>query len=1783
MVSYVARAIAQVCAGQSGLLVVQLPSDLEPSFAESVVRDANQARPASPSYAILISDMDDLSDTQLPRVSRTNAIQYRKDDRLACVGGNGVDLASFDGSYRQAVGPGFPRQQSQVLPLAHLGEALLGLIQAELVTVIEQASWQTSAVSLKLALDVVASIYEKSGEITESWNSIWYRHVDAAIETLVQLLRASEQSPGKESFEEAFGRWVWTAFGLPQPEITKEWGSTNAPGQFVKAVDDWWADSTQVEVTMAHVAVADPATKWSELDWAQFDENAIREGSVFRALQIAVSGSLQALEAWSHMHRSLFESPETSKEPLHLESIDGEALELAGPGSPAPLSVRGDGTWVSQEFWVAAVVDALQPDELFEVELVSKPASVGFHKLETRIRGNRVLTRGYLEMKPRSSIKPVRVTLSLDPTRNPDLLGRVHSRAQATLTLLPAPVGALLFPRRGSGSLSPAKYCGPEKVDEEEMVFTHNLGELPHLVLVWGAHASSEELELAALPGRTGFAHAECPAQASATVVLGDATLQLLSPEGDPRYETPLAAAPFSEPYFRGRAPEPARRMVRGMYEEFVASCATSELLEALGHCILPAGGDELSDHALKIHADRRVIAPNGYAAQWTAQTGLSVSDDVATSVQAKRFAMAAGAVLQRLGEPARWPSKVAWRSLFDQDEGVLDEYLLSYSELVKLASAKNNFHRFWACFPFSASVWDGPDCTAVLVSPLHPIRLAWLAATEATLEAASLSALGLVGAVEGWAFPLIGPSPTPSGKVLAIPSDSGPGEIFAAWSLMVPVSTNQGQALASPERIMGQPAPGSSPSGLTASAAEAALRDFRRAHPHVPSLTIDLSASADSPRLAEVDAAVLATIRSWTGQGRLQGVRVLDSLHRAGDLPRDELTKLVDGGSSVVTWSRYRPKVGGNIRSNIRLLQDSGAQIRAKEARLKSEQVAGRTPLRRFSTAELVADSEASSSTTLAPTGWESFDAALHALESTPESSDLAIRLAQSYLVDTEADWTVSGEAFLSPGALGALLVEQAPAVGTKRLLWEWRPPYLQGGKGGQGGHIERRPYVTVARVAPALERNLVDKLRSVTDVDDEHLGRLSHRVLERLGTRGLGLSSLFTRGDTHESGALGFYLTYELLDKVQSSDAIDIALPLDACDTFLEAMGGSPAGNASKRADVLLARIRWHSVVLVPIEIKFYGAGAADSHALPQPGAATREAVGQVAATVQSLKQALERRRVIEGTPDADLWDNAFATLIESGLRLSDETHGDRAPTSTEVLQSLVRGESALQVGKPVVVYFQHGAEVHPGFTAHQDVEGAAGSYGCLIARPRLVFHAVSEQPHHDVIAEWASLIEWATREVPAELLVCAYAPGSPAATPASPQPLEAAKDTASAPLPPGVSPAPGGEARAVAMPESNVNGVLSGAGIRFELGEYRGSIGQDRPSLWPSNTRLNQMNIGVAGDLGTGKTQLLKALVYQLRRQAKVNQPNPLSFLIFDYKRDFQDPQFLGAVGGRVLYPEDIPLNPLAIRGEYTERAAYEAAVEFCDVLGRIYAGVGPVQKERLTMTILDLYRERGGEAPTLSSVLERYREDGRPDSVTSILSNFVMRHVFIDGRGPTQSLDEIMGDSVVVLAVNELGNDQDGKNSLVALFLNEYYGYMTRQRKWPFEGTSPQLRRLNSFLLVDEAVNILRYDFEVLMNLLLQGREYGVGVILSSQFLSHFRTRKNDWSEPLLTWFVHKVPSVNERDLEKVGIRVNEKVAESVGSLEVHYALYKGLDEPGRVIRATPFYRLAQDDT
>ena len=120
----------------------------------------------------------------------------------------------------------------------------------------------------------------------------------------------------------------------------------------------------------------------------------------------------------------------------------------------------------------------------------------------------------------------------------------------------------------------------------------------------------------------------------------------------------------------------------------------------------------------------------------------------------------------------------------------------------------------------------------------------------------------------------------------------------------------------------------------------------------------------------------------------------------------------------------------------------------------------------------------------------------------------------------------------------------------------------------------------------------------------------------------------------------------------------------------------------------------------------------------------------------------------------------------------------------------------------------------------------------------------------------------------------------------------------------------------------------------------------------------------------------------------------------------------------------------------------------------------------------------------------------------------------------------------------------------------------------------------MRVVDSMLLVDEADNIMKYEFDVLRKLLLQGREFGAGVILASQYLSHFKTGATDYREPLLTWFLHKVPNLKPQELSALGLSEQsslQQMAERIKSLNVHEYMYKTHDVSGEFIMGAPFYR------
>ncbi len=323
-----------------------------------------------------------------------------------------------------------------------------------------------------------------------------------------------------------------------------------------------------------------------------------------------------------------------------------------------------------------------------------------------------------------------------------------------------------------------------------------------------------------------------------------------------------------------------------------------------------------------------------------------------------------------------------------------------------------------------------------------------------------------------------------------------------------------------------------------------------------------------------------------------------------------------------------------------------------------------------------------------------------------------------------------------------------------------------------------------------------------------------------------------------------------------------------------------------------------------------------------------------------------------------------------------------------------------------------------------------------------------------------------------------------------------------------------------------ESTLASPQKATGIMLHLGETVDAFERAQEYLNISNTELNQLNIGVVGDLGTGKTQLLKSIIYQISQGKEQNEEISPNVLIFDYKKDYSAEEFVSVVKARVIPPYNLPLNLFDISNAGDDPNAWLRRYQFfSDVLDKIFSGIGPVQRQLLKQAVRAAYADQQqiGAQPTIYDVHAQYKilVGQRVDSVFSILDDLVDMQIFArDG------LARSGGSSMVQqIELNALGQDDRTKNMLVAVMLNMFYEHMLKIPKRPYRGKSPQLRIVDSFMLVDEADNIMRYEFDVLRKILLQGREFGVGVILASQYLRHFKAGATDY-RALLTWFMQR---------------------------------------------------------
>lgn len=728
---------------------------------------------------------------------------------------------------------------------------------------------------------------------------------------------------------------------------------------------------------------------------------------------------------------------------------------------------------------------------------------------------------------------------------------------------------------------------------------------------------------------------------------------------------------------------------------------------------------------------------------------------------------------------------------------------------------------------------------------------------------------------------------------------------------------------------------------------------------------------------------------------------------------------------------------------------------------------------------------------------------------------------------------------------------VDAACFFGTtgKAYMWDYELPTFSHRGGGNSG------YYLLATESPSMLLAIKNALCLISDKKDFSDNDISS-LLSEISRRGMPTLKKLTSGGTMSLGEVGMLLALRLLqssfdrpreresllDVVSNGEHINLIIPADPFQNQFEDLRLALEKKTGERPDLFVLSFAFcagqrPSLKITPIEVKARGnvmTPSAKQSALRQP---------KSFATFINKMQRFGH--------DSEIWSIAFrgmlASLIDYGFRVYGQLEEymqkeEWVKKHSAVLQALASDDLDIEIdeaGRLIVI--DQSDRSYP-----EDLDGDGFNETMVISHAD-AYSLLSE--------EYGDFIKGVRSKVGDWKLNSHLQSGG----------VNNDDDDDVAPPPDD--------------PYDKRNLVQ---GLRFSVGTTVGEFTSEELFYYPGNTALNQLNVGIAGDLGTGKTQLIQGLIYQLTNNPNLNRGTNPNILIFDYKKDYSKDDFVRKTGAKVVQPFDIPLNLFDVRDLSNQRNAWLGRAKFfSDILTKIYSGIGHPQRQKLKTAIRAAYdNQHGVYAPTLENVFDAYCEEtgGSIDSPYSIMSDLIDGGYFVSSPEDVVPFSEFLK-GIVVIDLAEVGQDDQTKNMLVVIFLNLFYEHMLKIKKKPFFGKSPQLRYVDTMLLVDEADNIMKYEFDVLKRILLQGREFGVGVLLASQYLSHFKTQHENYLEPLLTWFVHKVPNISVKELEGIGLsNVDSALVDTIKSLDCHECLYKSLDVDKRIIRGKPFFEM-----
>ncbi len=342
----------------------------------------------------------------------------------------------------------------------------------------------------------------------------------------------------------------------------------------------------------------------------------------------------------------------------------------------------------------------------------------------------------------------------------------------------------------------------------------------------------------------------------------------------------------------------------------------------------------------------------------------------------------------------------------------------------------------------------------------------------------------------------------------------------------------------------------------------------------------------------------------------------------------------------------------------------------------------------------------------------------------------------------------------------------------------------------------------------------------------------------------------------------------------------------------------------------------------------------------------------------------------------------------------------------------------------------------------------------------------------------------------------------------------------------------------------------------------------------------SEFDNRNIAVAGMAGSGKTELVKDILYQI----SVNTNSQLKFIFFDYKGEGKASQlkpFLDKTNCEFIdiLNDGLNFNPLSsINTNEGERQKIFSIKAFVDTVATFVPSIGVAQKHILQTVVSDLFEGESEGLPNMLELFDALQEyydstKTKPDTLLSAIKDLA------SGLFSNEISETIIDKSIYLSLPPTLS---DTLRQLCVFLLLRYFNFYfsSANDAVPTENIIP----LRYIIVIDEAHIYLknknaRKALEDLLRLL---RSKGVIVAMLSQGVEDYRTKDFDFASQVKLPICLNVQNKDPKMIKAfVGTpRSEHKLVNEINRLKAGYGLIN-LDEP-KTIKIRQFWQTLEKE-